>query len=344
MRSEFVHQDRWHDWLLHSLETERLTMAPSKLQRLREQGRPTAAIPQAAPSSDWHQKFTDYLRSECHLAENTVAAYGRDLRKLLNWLGSRSIARLKLADLSDFIASLQKDRLAASSISRAIVATRMFFKYLQLEGIIRDNPTELLATQKMWQRIPKVLTPAAVDRFLTSPKRYDLQGLRDRAILELLYATGCRVSEVSNLLLANVHLKEGYCQVEGKGSKQRMVPIGSRAVAAITEYLQTVRPGLVTGHDPQSVPWLILSRSGKRLRREAIWELVKRYALRVDVDPDISPHTMRHSFATHLLAGGADLRQIQEMLGHASIQTTQIYTQVETSRLKRIHTKFHPRA
>lgn len=319
-------------------------MAPSKLQRLREQGRPATPKPVDKPSTDWQQKFTDYLRSECHLAENTVAAYGRDLKRLLAWLGDASLAQLKLADLSEFVASLQRETLAPSSISRTIVATRMFFKYLQLEGIIRDNPTELLGSQKMWQRIPKVLTPSAVDRFLAAPKRYDAQGQRDRAILELLYATGCRVSEVSNLLLANVHLKEGYCQVEGKGSKQRMVPVGTRAVAAIHEYLQNVRPNLVMGRDPQTVPWLVLSRSGRRLRREAIWELVKRYALRVDVDPAISPHTLRHSFATHLLAGGADLRQIQEMLGHASIQTTQIYTQVETSRLKRIHTKFHPRA
>ncbi len=319
-------------------------MAPSKLQRLRQEGRVTPAAPTATPSTNWHQKFTDYLRSECHLSENTVAAYGRDLKKLLNWLGTRPVNKMTLADLSHFIASLQKDKLAASSISRAIVSTRMFFKYLQLESVIQDNPTELLATQKMWQRIPKVLTPAAVDRFLAAPKRYDLQGLRDRAILELLYATGCRVSEVSNLLLANVHLKESYCQVEGKGSKQRMVPLGKRAIAAVTDYLTNVRPQLVAGKDPHSVPWLVLSRSGKRLRREAIWELVKRYALRSDVDPSISPHTMRHSFATHLLAGGADLRQIQEMLGHASIQTTQIYTQVETSRLKRVHAKFHPRA
>jgi integrase/recombinase XerD len=319
-------------------------MPPSKLQRLRGQGRPADAAPAAAEKPDWQQKFTDYLRSECHLSENTVAAYGRDLKKLLEWLGTTPLSHVKLADLSEFIARLQQDTLAPSSISRAIVSTRMFFKYLQLEGVIRDNPTELLGTQKMWQRIPKVLTPAAVDRFLSAPKRYDAQGQRDRAILELLYATGCRVSEVSNLLLANVHLEEGYCQVEGKGFKQRIVPIGGRAVAAIKEYLGNVRPRLVGSRDPQSVPWLILSRSGRRLRREAIWELVKRYALRVDVDPEISPHTLRHSFATHLLGGGADLRQIQEMLGHASIQTTQIYTQVETSRLKRVHAKFHPRA
>ncbi len=319
-------------------------MAPSKLQKLRELGRQAPVAPAAKPSSDWHLKFTEYLRSECHLAENTVAAYGRDLKRLLGWLGDRPIQKLTLAELGDFVSSLQKETLAPSSVSRAIVSTRMFFKYLQLEGVIRDNPTELLATQKMWQRIPKVLTPAAVDRFLGAPKRYDMQGQRDKAILELLYATGCRVSEVSNLLMANVHLKEGYCQVEGKGSKQRMVPIGKRAIDAISEYLQNIRPRLVGHRDPHTVPWLILSRSGRRLRREAIWELVKRYALRSDIDPSISPHTMRHSFATHLLAGGADLRQIQEMLGHASIQTTQIYTQVETSRLKKVHNKFHPRA
>jgi integrase/recombinase XerD len=319
-------------------------MAPSKLKRLQAEGRSPAAPQPAAQSQDWQQKFTDYLRSECHLSENTVAAYGRDLKRFLNWASGKALARLKLSDLSDFLSSLQSEKLAPSSVSRLIVSTRMFFKYLQLEGVIQDNPSELLATQRMWQRIPKVLTPAAVDRFLAAPKRYDLFWQRDRAILELLYATGCRVSEVSHLLLANVHLAEGYCIVEGKGSKQRMVPIGARARAAVADYIQHVRPRLIGQRDPDTIKWLILSRSGRRLRREAIWELVKRYALRSDVDPAISPHTLRHSFATHLLSGGADLRQIQEMLGHASIQTTQIYTQVESSRLKRIHAQFHPRA
>lgn len=319
-------------------------MASSKLKQLREKGR-SPAPPAAVPvSTNWHEKFTGYLRTECHLAENTVAAYGRDLNRLVTWLAGKSPKQLKLADLSEFVSSLHREKLAPSSISRAIVSTRMFFKFLQLEGIIQDNPSELLATQKMWQRIPKVLTPAAVDRFLTSPQRYDTLGARDCAILELLYATGCRVSEVCDLLSANVHLKDSFCLVQGKGSKQRMVPIGQRAVEAIVSYLQALRPKLLSERDPASAPWLILSKSGRRLRREAVWELVKYYALRVDIDPDISPHTLRHSFATHMLAGGADLRQIQEMLGHASIQTTQIYTQVESSRLKRVHTRFHPRA
>ncbi len=315
----------------------------SKLQRLRQQGI-TATKLEPTPTSDWHQRFTDYLRTECHLADNTVLAYGRDLKRLLHWHAGKPLSQLRLADLSEFVASLQVEKLAPASISRAIVTTRMFFKYLQLEGVVQDNPSELLQTQKMWQRIPKAITPAAVERFLNAPRKYDNFWERDRCILELLYATGCRVSEVSNLLQANVHVEEGYCLVEGKGSKQRMVPIGEQAQIAIRTFLSDLRPQLVGERDADKIPWLILSRTGKRLRREAIWELVKRYALRADIDPEISPHTLRHSFATHMLSGGADLRQIQELLGHATIQTTQIYTQVDSSRLKRIHQTYHPRA
>lgn len=316
----------------------------SKLRKLRESGAAAAKPAQPNESTNWFQRFTDYLRSECHLAENTVMAYGRDLRRLLQWSAGKSLPKLKLADLSEYIESLQREKLAATSISRIIVATRIFFKYLQLEGVIQDNPSELLHTQTVWQRIPKAITPAAVDNFLTAPCRVDTYWQRDRALLELLYATGCRVSEVSNLLLANLHLGEGYCLVEGKGSKQRMVPIGATAQAAIRQYLNDLRPQLIEARPASECPWLLLSRTGRRLRREAIWELVKRYALRAEIDPNVSPHTLRHSFATHLLSGGADLRQIQELLGHASIQTTQIYTSVDSSRLKRVHKQFHPRA
>ena len=316
----------------------------SKLRRLRAAGTSPPPPPAAEAVDDWHPKFTNYLRSECHLAENTVAAYGRDLRRLMTWKGATPAQRLKLADLSEFVAWLQAERLAPASISRAIVATRMFFKYLQLEGVVQDNPAELLGTQKMWERIPKAITPAAVDRFLAAPARYDTYWLRDVCLLELLYASGCRVSEVCHLLLANVHLDQAHILVEGKGGKQRMIPLGPRAIQAIRNYLAEGRPQLLGERDPEQTGWLLLSRSGKRLRREAVWELVKRYALRSGIDPGISPHTLRHSFATHLLSGGADLRQIQELLGHASIQTTQIYTSVDSSRLKRIHQQFHPRA
>lgn len=317
---------------------------PSKLKRLKQQKQSAKKPSRAQPKSGWADKFADYLRSECHLAENTVKAYSRDITKLLKWAGRKDITRIKLSDLSDFVGWLQTQKLAASSVSRTIVATRMFFKYLQLEGAVQDNPSELLSTQKTWERIPKAINTHAVELFLDAPKKYDTYWQRDRAILELLYATGCRVSEVSNLLLSNLHLSEGHCLVEGKGSKQRMVPIGARARTAIELYLDEQREEMLGPRDPQRSPWVILSRTAKRLRREAIWELVKRYALRAGIDPAASPHTLRHSFATHMLSGGADLRQIQELLGHASIQTTQIYTQVDSSRLRRIHSQFHPRA
>ncbi|MFY8200066.1 MAG: site-specific tyrosine recombinase XerD [Pirellula staleyi] len=316
-------------------------MAVSKLKKLK-QSAPEAPNP-LETMAGWIDRYTVYLRSECHLAENTVQAYRRDLEHMREWLNGRSPTLLVISDLTDFAAFLKQKQLAATSISRHIVAIRMFYKFLQLESAITDNPAELLTTPKVWQRVPKVLTIAQVDRFLNAPQRYDANGMRDRAILELMYATGCRVSEISDLLVANVHLADGYCLAEGKGSKQRMVPLGERAIEAIEFYLKEQRPLLSARRELAESPWLILSRTGHRLRREAIWELIKRYAARAGIDSEVSPHTLRHSFATHLLGGGADLRLIQEMLGHASIQTTQIYTQVENSKLKKVHKQFHPR-
>ncbi len=294
--------------------------------------------------SAWLVGYEKYLRSECHLAENTIAAYGRDLRRFQEWLDGREPGQINIVMLTDFLSFLKAEDLAASSVARHVVAVRMFYKYLQLESVILDNPAELLTLPKTWQRIPKVLSPSEINRFLNAPSRYDPLYLRDRAILELMYATGCRVSEISDLMVVNLRLDERYCLAEGKGRKQRMIPLGETAVRVLGEYLRTLRPRLARGRDLSSLPWVVLSRSGKRLRREAIWELIKRYALASDIDVSISPHTMRHSFATHLLRGGADLRIIQEMLGHASIQTTQIYTQVESTRLKSVHRQFHPRA
>lgn len=317
---------------------------PSKLKNFLSAGHKTPVTAPAAETLEWQDRFSNYLRAECHLAENTVLAYCRDLHRLERWAAGRLLTRLTLSDLGEFVESLQREGLAPTSISRIIVATRMFYQFLQLEGLVRDDPSELLQTQAVWQRLPKALSPAMIDRFLSAPCRVDSLWQRDRCVLEMLYATGCRVSEVSSLLLSNVHLKEGYCLVEGKGSKQRVVPIGSRARQTVEEYLHPTRSLLLGDRPPERSPWLILSRTGRRLRREAIWELVKKYAARAEIDPKVSPHTLRHSFATHLLSGGADLRQIQELLGHASIQTTQIYTQVDTSRLKRVHQQYHPRA
>jgi integrase/recombinase XerD len=284
-----------------------------------------------------------YLRGECHLAPATLAAYRRDLARFSEWLGGRSPSGLSVRDLTDYLEWLQARRLAPASIARHMVAVRLLYRYLQLEGVARDNPAELLAAPRMWQRVPLVLSPTQVDQLLKAPQPYDTYWRRDRALLELLYATGCRASEVSHLTLADLHLAERYCLAHGKGSKQRLTPLNPSAVAALESYLAHERPSLAERglSDP---PWVLLSRRGRRLRREAIWELVKRYVRRIGATGDVSPHTLRHSFATHLLAGGADLRQVQELLGHASIATTQIYTHVDASRLKRVHDQFHPRA
>jgi integrase/recombinase XerD len=312
------------------------------LKPLKKQIRPRR---EAAPcdAAQWQDAFIRYLRTECHLAENTVAAYGRDLKRLVAWLGNRRLGQLRVSELAGYPAWLAEQGLAPKSITRHIASLKVFFRYLQLEGAITENQAELLGSQKLWQRVPQVMSPEQVDRLLAAPRRADGLWVRDRALLELLYATGCRVSELSNLRLRDVHLAERYCICRGKGDKQRIVPVGIRAVEAIERYLREERGSLASRRSP-APEWLLLSSRGDRLRRERIWELIKRYAARAGAPPEISPHSLRHSFATHLLAGGADLRQVQELLGHASIATTQIYTHVDHTRLKRVHQTFHPRA
>jgi integrase/recombinase XerD len=297
----------------------------------------------AENAARWREAFVRYLRSECHLAENTVVAYDRDLRRFLNWLGGRRIEGLPISELSGYPAWLAEQELAPASISRHVVSLKVFFRYLQLEGALNDNQAELLGTQKLWQRVPTVLSAAEIDKLLAAPKPPRPWWRRDRALLELLYATGCRVSELSTLRTRDVHLAEQHCLCHGKGDKQRIVPLGKKAVAAVRAYLEHERPKLAGRTEPAAA-FLLLSSRGARLRRERIWELLKLYARAVGFAAELSPHSLRHSFATHLLAGGADLRQVQEMLGHASIATTQIYTHVDHTRLKKVHAAFHPRA
>jgi integrase/recombinase XerD len=304
---------------------------------------PAAAPELAKPEHPWAVSFADYLRSECHLADNTVLAYRRDLRRFFTWLGQRKIPTLSIRELADYAGWLHQRELAPASLGRHIVSLKLFYRYLQLEGVLTDNPVELLGSQKLWQRVPEVLSPEVVDRLLSGPRSSEPCWRRDRAMLELLYATGCRASELSALETRDVHLEAGHCLCHGKGDKERLVPLGKRAAAAVRDYLENERPALAA-HAATPPGWLLLSRRGRRLRRERIWELIKEYAARASVPRSVSPHTLRHSFATHLLAGGADLRQVQEMLGHASIATTQIYTHVDHSRLKAVHKKFHPRA
>lgn len=297
----------------------------------------------AADAARWQEAFLRYLRTECSLADNTVAAYGRDLRRFFTWLGDRRLGGLKVNDLAGYPAWLMEQSLAPASVSRHVVSLKVFFRYLQLEGALHDNQAALLGAQKLWQRVPTVLSATQVDSLLAAPRPGEPLWRRDRAILETLYATGCRVSELSNLRSRDVHLPERYCICHGKGDKQRMVPLGRRACDAIQTYLDRERSQLAARHDPPSA-FLFLSSRGQRLRRERIWEILKRYAAVAGASDELSPHSLRHSFATHLLAGGADLRQVQEMLGHASIATTQIYTHVDPTRLKQVHKAFHPRA
>lgn len=290
----------------------------------------------------WVDSFTDYVAGECHLADNTVAAYRRDMERFLEWLAGRNIAKLSIRELADYAGWLHEKKLAPASIARHLVSLKVFFRYLQLEGVMTDNLAELLGSQKLWQRVPKVLSPEQVNKLFEAPSRCDPYYRRDRALLELLYATGCRASELSHLKMRDLHLDEGYCICRGKGDKERLVPLGARSVEAVRAYLECERQKLA---GKQTVPaeWVLLTYRGRRLRRERIWELLKQYAQRIGMPPEISPHTLRHCFATHMIAGGADLRQVQEMLGHASIATTQIYAHVDPTRLKAVHKKFHPR-
>jgi integrase/recombinase XerD len=297
----------------------------------------------AENAARWREAFVRYLRSECQMAENTVLAYDRDLGRFFAWLGGRRFEGLSISDLAGYPAWLTEQELAPASISRHVVSLKVFFRYLQLENVVRENQAELLGTQKLWQRVPTVLSPAEVETLLAAPGPPRPLWRRDRALVEMLYATGCRVSELSTLRPRDVHLPEKYCVCHGKGDKQRVVPLGRRAIEAVEVYLQFERPKLAE-QGGERAEFLLLSSRGVRLRRERIWELIKLYAKLSGCVAELSPHSLRHSFATHLLAGGADLRQVQEMLGHASIATTQIYTHVDHSRMKKVHEAFHPRA
>lgn len=298
--------------------------------------------PAEGQGAAWSAGFFNYIQHECHLSPNTIAAYTRDLKRFHEWLRGRAIARLTIRDLSDYAAWLHTKKLAPASLARHLVSLKVFFRYLQLEGLLKENLAELLGSQKLWERVPKTISRPILEQMFVSPTPRDPWWRRDRALLELLYATGCRASELATMELKDYQPEQGHCSCHGKGNKQRLVPLGKRAIAAVQEYLLHERPKLAA-RAAGDVHWLLVSAGGKQLRRERIWELVKRYALRAGAPKDVSPHSLRHSFATHVLEGGADLRHVQELLGHASIATTQIYTHVDAARLKQIHRQFHPR-
>ncbi|HYH67197.1 MAG TPA: site-specific tyrosine recombinase [Urbifossiella sp.] len=286
--------------------------------------------------------FRHYLRAERGMADNTVQAYGRDLDRFAKWCalvryGDYTTPTLR--DLARYLAFLHDEQLAVPSIARHLVSLKMFYRFLKLEEKADAAAVDLLASPKLWERIPSVLPPNAVDELLKAPQAGDRFFLRDRAILETLYATGCRASGVVGLKMQDVYLDAAFLKCFGKGSKQRVVPLGRPAIAALRAYLADGRVAK-PADGPENV---FVSKSGRPLDRIFLWALVKKYCKRAGLPATTSPHTLRHSFATHVLAGGADLRSVQEMLGHASISTTQHYTHVDRDRLKAIHKQFHPR-
>ena len=290
------------------------------------------------------QAFQHFIQSERGLAANTLLAYGRDLNRFAGWVaggGLKDYLHPSIRDLSHYLDFLKAEGLAPASMARHLVALKVFYRFLRLEERTTQGTVDLLAAPSLWARIPQVLSPEQVTKLLAAPQAADRYYLRDRALLETLYAAGCRASEVVGLTLPDLHLDPGFCKCHGKGGKQRIVPLGRPAVNALRAYLDGLRPKLTEGIKGESR--VFVSRGGRALSREMVWVLVKKYVRRAGLHAKVSPHTLRHSFATHLLTGGADLRTVQELLGHASIQTTQRYTHVDRDRLREIHRRFHPR-
>jgi len=287
--------------------------------------------------------FIDYLTVECGLAKNTQLAYRSDMEKFAAHLarrGGRDPLRVTTSTVLAFLMNLKDRGYSVTSIARMLAAVKMFYRFLTLENIIQRNVTSVLESPRIWRTLPTVLSPAEVDLLIGAPDVKMPLGLRDKALLELLYATGMRASEVTALDVDSIHAEYGYLRCIGKGSKERLVPVGRAALELVHRYVREVRPLLLRGRTELA---LLLSRTGRRLTRETVWRVVERYARLAGIRKPISPHTLRHSFATHLLAGGADLRSVQEMLGHASVTTTQLYTHVDRDRLKEVHRRFHPR-
>ena len=290
--------------------------------------------------------FRDYLRAERGLALNTLLAYTHDLERFAGWAADAVPDPYKptLGDLGRYIGFLHDLDLSAPTVARHLASLRTFYRYLRLEEKADATAPDLLASPKLWDRIPTVLSPAAVDKLLAAPRPGDKTFWRDKALLETLYATGCRASEVVGLRVHDVHLDAAFVKCHGKGSRERVVPLGRPAVAALANYLGTGRACVSPGTPPAGAEFVFVAKSGRPVTRIQLWAVVKKYCRRSGLTKAASPHTLRHSFATHLLAGGADLRSVQELLGHASIRTTQHYTHVDGSRLRAIHAKFHPRA
>jgi len=292
--------------------------------------------------------FLSYLRVERGLAQNTILAYGRDLKRFAEFLRKRHKLRMEdvnREDVVDFLSSLYKERLDSRSVARYLVSLRGLYKFAMMEGMVTADPTENLESPKIRSSLPTYLRVDEIDRLLEAPNLATPIGLRDRAMLEVLYSTGLRVSELLNLRISDIDMRVGCVRCIGKGDKERLVPIGRKAIEAVEQYLAQSRPKFAR---PSSPPphnqVLFLTKIGRRLSRVGIWKILHDYGMRLGLRGRLTPHKLRHSFATHLLERGADLRSVQLMLGHADISTTQIYTHVTQERLRQVYRTHHPRA
>lgn len=295
-------------------------------------------------SDDTHrllQRYLEALELERGLAGRTVESYGRDLRRLAEGLARRNVAldKARAQDLSEHLRSLRRQGLSPRSVSRALSAVRGFYAHLVESGERSDNPAVNLAQPKLWRKLPRVLSREEVEALLRAPDTTTAYGVRDRAMLEVLYASGLRASELVGLRLPQLRLDVGFLVAYGKGDKERIVPVGEAAEGWLGRYLREVRPELAKTRSDA----VFLSRLGRAMTRQRFWQLVRRYGRATGID-ELSPHVLRHSFATHLLEHGADLRAVQAMLGHADISTTQIYTHIHQQRLHSLYDRFHPRA
>ena len=295
----------------------------------------------------WKQsikEFKSYLRIERSLSDNTIDSYLRDIQKLANFSEEKDLSELQITktEVKEFIAKINKEGISARSQSRIISGIKAFYKYLILEDYLKVNPTELIESPKIGMKLPDTLSIEEIDSLISAIDLSHPQGERNRAILEVLYSCGLRVSELTNLKLSNIRFKEGYVKVVGKGNKERFAPIGSSAIKFLNIYLNEIRNQQDIKKGSEDI--VFLNRRGNKLTRVMIFTIIKQLAEKIGMKKKISPHTFRHSFATHLIEGGADLRAVQEMLGHESITTTEIYTHLDREYLREAIIQFHPRS
>jgi len=297
-------------------------------------------------SSDFFvDEFLNYIKVEKGLSLNTIESYHRDLKKYVTFAEknypSKEFKALSRDVVLAYLVKLHRQKLSSKSIARNLVVLRVFYKFLLASKYIKKTPVQDIESPKLWRHLPKVLTLSDIEKLFAQPDLKTEQGIRDRAMLELLYAAGLRITEIVDLKTTNIHFEAGYLKTLGKGSKERIVPFGDSALKSLQHYQENVRQLW----DPVQVnPYFFLSRFKKKMTRQSMWLILKKHAFSAHLASDISPHTLRHTFATHLLERGADLRAVQMMLGHADISTTQIYTHVNRKHLHEIYKKFHPRA